>query len=74
VINKKNFGCICFILISSSPTKEHDLYDKLMKLPEIIELHPLLGWYDLIAKIGIKNFILLGDLVIDKIRIIDKRA
>jgi DNA-binding Lrp family transcriptional regulator len=70
-VEKKKFGCICFILISTSPAKEHDVYDKLMKLPEIIELHPLLGWYDLIAKIGIDNPNFLGEFVIDSVRKIE---
>jgi DNA-binding Lrp family transcriptional regulator len=35
-----------------------------------VELHPLFGEYDLIAKLEAKNFNLLGQIVVDKIRTI----
>ena len=42
---------IGFVLISAAPAHEHEVYNKLSKVPEIVELHPLFGEYDLIAKI-----------------------
>ena len=40
-----------FILISTAPAKQHAVYDELLKVKEILELYPLVGEYDLIAKI-----------------------
>ena len=59
---------IGFVLISAAPAHEHELYNKLSKLSEIIELHPLFGEYDLIAKIETENFDKLGYIVVNKIR------
>ena len=40
---------IGFVLITAARAHEPDVYQKLSKIPEIIELHPLFGEYDLIA-------------------------
>ncbi len=40
-------------------------------MPEIIEVHPLLGWYDLIVKLEAKDSIKLGNFIVGKIRKID---
>lgn len=61
---------IGFVLISTAPAKEHDVYNELLKIPEIVELHPLFGEYDLIAKVEAEDFNTLGEIVIDKIRTI----
>ncbi|UCD93265.1 MAG: Lrp/AsnC ligand binding domain-containing protein [Methanobacteriota archaeon] len=61
---------IGFVLISTAPAKEHDVYEKLRGVPEIVELHPLFGEYDLIAKIEADDFNVLGQIVVDKIRTI----
>jgi DNA-binding Lrp family transcriptional regulator len=60
-----------FVLISTAPGKEHEVYNELKKIPEIIELHPLFGEFDLIAKIETKDFNELGVIVVEKIRMID---
>ena len=62
---------IGFVLITIAPAREHDVYNKLSKVPEIIELHPLFGEYDLIAKIEADDFENLGVVVVNKIRSID---
>ena len=62
---------IGYVLIIVSPTREHEVYDKLSKVPEIIELHPLFGEYDLIAKIEAEDFEKIGRIVIKKIRSIE---
>ncbi len=64
---------IGFVLICAAPAREHDVYIKLSKIPEIIELHPLFGEYDLIAKIEAEDFEKLGEIVINKIRSIGGR-
>jgi DNA-binding Lrp family transcriptional regulator len=57
-----------FVLISTAPAKEHDVYSELLKVKEIVELHPLFGEYDLIAKVEAEDFNALGQVVVDKIR------
>ncbi|MGA1822170.1 MAG: Lrp/AsnC ligand binding domain-containing protein [Thermoplasmatota archaeon] len=59
---------IGFILISTAPAKEHDVFKSLMNVPEIVELHPLFGEYDLIAKIEARDFNTLGQIVVEKVR------
>ena len=60
-----------FVLINAAPAHEHELYVELSKIPEIIELHPLFGEYDLIAKIKAEDFEKLGEIVVNKIRSIN---
>ena len=57
-----------FVLINAAPAHEHEVYTKLSKVPEIVEVHPLFGEFDLIAKIDAENFEKLGELVVSKIR------
>ena len=59
---------LAFVLINAAPAREHEVYNKLLKDPKILELHPLFGEYDLIAKIEAKNFEKLGDIVTKRIR------
>ena len=60
-----------FVLISAAPAKEHEVFTTLSKVQEIVELNPLFGEYDLIAKIQADDFEKLGDIVVNKIRSID---
>ena len=57
-----------FVLISAAPAHEHEVYTKLSKTSEVVEVHPLFGEFDLIAKIEVEDFEKLGELVIKKIR------
>ena len=57
-----------FVLINVAPAHEHDVYNKLSKIPQIVELHPLFGEYDLIAKIDATDFEELGTIIVNKIR------
>ena len=59
---------IGFILIKAAPALEHEVYTKLSKIQEIIDLQPLFGEYDLIAKIEAEDFEKLGKIVINNIR------
>jgi len=59
---------IGYVLISTAPEKEHEAFNKIKSSPDIIELHPLFGEYDLIAKIESDDFAGLGKIVIDSIR------
>ncbi len=62
---------IGFVLISAAPAHEHEVYNKLSKVKEIIELHPLFGEYDIIAKIEAEDFEKLGKIIVEKIRSIN---
>jgi DNA-binding Lrp family transcriptional regulator len=59
---------IGFVLINTAPAHEHEVYNKLRKVQKIVELHPLFGEYDLIAKIESDDFEGLGDIVLNTIR------
>jgi len=56
---------IGFVLINTTPALEHEV---LSNIPQILELYPLFGEYDLIAKIEAEDFNKLGEIVIDKVR------
>ncbi|MBI4415934.1 MAG: Lrp/AsnC ligand binding domain-containing protein [Euryarchaeota archaeon] len=60
-----------FVLISTEPTKERQVYQKLLKIEEVVELYPLFGDYDLIAKVEAKDYNTIGEIVVSKIRTID---
>ena len=59
---------IGFVLINTVAGKEHEVYMKLTRIKEIIELYPLIGEYDLLAKIEADNFDGLSRIVFDGIR------
>ena len=59
---------IGYVLIITAPAHGHEVYNKLSKIPEIIELHPMFGEYDLVAKIEGEDFEKLGSIIINKIR------
>ena len=61
---------IGYVLISAALAHEHEVYTKLSKVPEIVELYPLFGEFDLIAKIKARDFEKLGEIVV-KIRSIE---
>ncbi|WP_290898326.1 Lrp/AsnC ligand binding domain-containing protein [Ferroglobus sp.] len=60
-----------FVLIKVSPRKEREVYEKIAQIEEVEELYPLFGEYDLIAKIVVRDFEHLSDVVVKKIRAID---
>jgi len=62
---------IGFVLINAAPAHEHEVYTKLSKVPEIVEVHPLFGEFDLIAKMDAEDFEKLGEIVLNKIRSIE---
>ncbi|HWM50855.1 MAG TPA: Lrp/AsnC ligand binding domain-containing protein [Thermoplasmata archaeon] len=62
---------IGFVLIDIEPTREREVYAKLMKLKQIVELYPLFGEYDLIAKVEGESFDAIGAVVVSQIRTIE---
>ncbi|HDO19562.1 MAG TPA: Lrp/AsnC family transcriptional regulator [Thermoplasmatales archaeon] len=59
-----------FVLISVSPLKEREVFDSVSNIPEVTEIYPLFGEYDIIAKIEADDFNSIGAIVIQKIRAI----
>jgi DNA-binding Lrp family transcriptional regulator len=59
-----------FVLINTAPAHEHEVYNKLCKVPEIVELHSLFGEYDFIAKIESDDFEGSGEIVLNTIRLV----
>lgn len=62
---------IGFILIATDPGHEKEVYNQLLRLPEVQELHPLFGEYDLIVKMEAQDFDSLGHTVVSRIRSIE---
>lgn len=62
---------IGFVLIDIEPAREKEVYSKLMKIGQIVELYPLFGEYDLIAKVEAESYDAIGAVVVSKIRSID---
>ena len=62
---------IGFVLIDIEPSREKEVYERLMKIDHIVELYPLFGEYDLIAKVEAESFDAIGSIVMSKIRSID---
>lgn len=59
---------IGFALLSISPLHEKAVYETLKNVPEIIEIHPLFGEYDILIKLECKDIDEIGEVIIKKIR------
>jgi len=57
-----------FALLSISPLHEKEVYEKLQNIPQIVEVHPLFGEYDILVKIECNDIDEIGEIVIKKIR------
>jgi DNA-binding Lrp family transcriptional regulator len=62
---------IGFVLIDIEPTREREVYAKLMKIKQIVELNLLFGEYDLIAKVEGESYDAIGAVVVSQIRSIE---
>ena len=60
-----------FVLVRVAPKHEKDVFNKLSKLLEVIEIHSLFGEYDLLAKVESVGYEHIGEIVVNKIRTID---
>jgi DNA-binding Lrp family transcriptional regulator len=67
-----------FVLISTAPQKEREVYNEVTKIKEVIEAHPLFGEFDIIVKVEAADYNRLGEVIVDKIRgvkgVIDTRT
>ena len=57
-----------FALLSISPLHEKTVFESLRTVPEIVEIHPLFGEYDILVKIQTPDIDTIGEVVIKKIR------
>ncbi|MGE4275343.1 MAG: Lrp/AsnC ligand binding domain-containing protein [Candidatus Methanomethylophilaceae archaeon] len=57
-----------YVLITAAPSREHEVYSALSKIDEVVELTPLFGEFDMIAKIEADDLNRLGVVVVDRIR------
>jgi DNA-binding Lrp family transcriptional regulator len=58
-------------LIKISPAKEQgEVYNELLRIPEVVDAHVVFGEYGLIAKIKTKNFNAFVEIVNENIEII----
>ena len=62
---------IGFALMRVSLSRENEIFNKLSKIPEVIELHPVSGEYDIIAKIKAKDYESIAQIIVHKIQIIE---
>jgi DNA-binding Lrp family transcriptional regulator len=60
-----------FVLMHVSSLHENEVFKNLLKLHEVIDLHPVFGEYDFIAKIVAKDYESIEEIVINKIKTID---
>lgn len=61
---------VAFVVVKAEPGREQDVYGKLKELPELNEVHPLFGEYDLIVKVEAPDFDALGQVIVGRIRTI----
>ena len=59
-----------FALLSISPLHEKKVYKTLKNIPEVVEVHPIFGEYDILLKIECPDIDSIGNVVINKIRAI----
>ena len=59
-----------FALITISPLHEKEVFQKLSDMPQVVEVHPLFGEYDILVKIEASNIDMIGKVVIKNIRAI----
>jgi DNA-binding Lrp family transcriptional regulator len=57
-----------FALLTISPLNENAVYDALKTVPEIKEIHPLFGEYDILIKLKCSDIDEIGEVIIKKIR------
>ncbi|HUS99125.1 MAG TPA: Lrp/AsnC ligand binding domain-containing protein [Candidatus Thermoplasmatota archaeon] len=62
---------IGFVLMHILSLHENEVFNKLSKIPEVIEIHSLFGEYDLIAKIEAKDYESIAEIIIHKIKTIN---
>lgn len=57
-----------FVLITVSPLKEREAFERITNISEVKEAYPLFGEYDILAKVEAEDPDQIGSIVIKKIR------
>ncbi len=60
-----------FVLITTAPGKEADVYRALKDVSEIKNLYPVFGDYDIVAMVEAKDAEILGSVIVSKIRSVE---
>ncbi|MEW5937168.1 MAG: Lrp/AsnC ligand binding domain-containing protein [Candidatus Thermoplasmatota archaeon] len=59
-----------FVLVASAPSKELDVFGKLLKLDGVVEVWPVLGPIDFIVRVEAENHEQIAEIVLRNIRTI----
>ncbi len=65
---EKNFMAMAYVLINTEPKHMEDIAATLEQLDSVVEIFPVYGVYDLVAKIQAETMEKLKDIVTWKIR------
>ncbi len=57
-----------FVLISVEPGREREVFQELVQVEEVVDVHLLFGEYDLIARLEADTYDAIGDAVVNKVR------
>lgn len=57
-----------FVLVTTASGKERLVFEDMGKIPEVKDVHPLFGEYDIIAKLEGESHEHIANVVVDKIR------
>lgn len=60
-----------FVLITTAPGKEADVYRALKNVSEIKNLYPVFGDYDIVAMVEAKDAETLGSVIVSRIRSVE---
>jgi len=61
---------IGFVLLHVPAAYENEVFNTLSKLPEVLEVHPVSGEYDIVAKIQAKDYESIAEIIMQKIKTI----
>lgn len=57
-----------FVLITAESGRERAVYDALVGLPQVVELHALYGDFDMLAKVETPDFDEMGSFIVNEVR------
>ena len=57
-----------FVLVQVEPSREQEVYKAMQGLDGLVEVHPLFGEHDLIAKVEAADLDTLGNIIVAGIR------
>lgn len=57
-----------FVLISVEPGREREVFQALVRVEQVVDVHLLFGEYDLIARLEAEDYDAVGDVVVNRIR------